>query len=625
MRSIDKIFHITVIAIFTIIISYLTYDAKYGDKYYPGILIGDKAVAGKTYEEALDYFKSRGDTLEENGLALTIEGQNGVREIKIPMFSDGLTPDVSVEYFGVANLEESIKKAYEWGHTGSLFHRFKEQLAIVFVKKNFALEVDPREEAIKSLLARELEDFLMLPHSAEFIISGSEITIAPEKAGEVISSEEIIEGIKTRLAALDTSPLNFKTAPESPTITAEKLKAYLPLANELAKGTNLAFNYKGRKWRVDGDKFATWLTLKDDETVGVDKNKLDLFLLKTVAPLINNPPQNSRFEVRGGEFVEILPGKPGNVVDIAKTAARVEKIIPTVDKSFAATGNILMALGSLSQAEGVKVQSGTIDIPIEIIQADPRVTQATIDQYKIKDLVGYAKTSFKGSGPDRIHNIKKGVEKLTGIILAPGETFSAVKGLGPVTEEEGFRKEYVIKDNKSIKELGGGLCQIATTLFRLGLDAGFPVTARTAHRYVVKYYGPGLDATVYTPTPDLRFINDTDNYVLLQGEVQGTDLIFEFYGQKDGRVVDISEPKISDEKPPVETKYIDAPEIPKGHTECSETPRKGMTAEVTYTVTHLDGSTHKQEFKSTYQPWGKVCLVGTGDPSLPYTPKSDAH
>ncbi|HRY62848.1 MAG TPA: VanW family protein, partial [Candidatus Paceibacterota bacterium] len=191
-----------------------------------------------------------------------------------------------------------------------------------------------------------------------------------------------------------------------------------------------------------------------------------------------------------------------------------------------------------------------------------------------------------------------------------GEEFSTVFSLGTTTEEEGFVKEFVIKEDKSVKELGGGLCQVATTMFRLALDAGLPITERTNHRYVVGYYGAGLDATIYDPHPDLRFKNDTGKYLLLQGTVKDNQLTFEFFGQKDGRQINISEPILSDEKPIPDTKYLMSTDVPYATMQCSETPRKGITAEVTYNVTYKEGKINEQKFKSVYQPWRKICLIG---------------
>ena len=185
-----------------------------------------------------------------------------------------------------------------------------------------------------------------------------------------------------------------------------------------------------------------------------------------------------------------------------------------------------------------------------------------------------------------------------------------MNAIGEVNEEGGFVKEYVIKEDRSVKELGGGLCQIATTLFRLALDSGLPITERVNHRYVVGYYGPCLDATIYGPKPDLRFVNDTGNYILLQGRVEGDQVIFEFYGQKDDRKVEISEPVLSDELPAPDTRYITTADLKLGEFQCGEYPRKGITADVTYKVSYLDGRINEQNFHSVYQPWSKVCLIG---------------
>ena len=116
---------------------------------------------------------------------------------------------------------------------------------------------------------------------------------------------------------------------------------------------------------------------------------------------------------------------------------------------------------------------------------------------------------------------------------------------------------------------------------------------------------------MYGPHPDLRFVNDTDNHILLQGRTEDDEVIFEFYGQRDGRVAHVSDPVLSEEKPAPPAKYLTAPDLPIGTFQCSETPRRGMTADVTYTVQYPDGSVNEQQFHSVYQPWQKICLIGT--------------
>jgi len=103
------------------------------------------------------------------------------------------------------------------------------------------------------------------------------------------------------------------------------------------------------------------------------------------------------------------------------------------------------------------------------------------------------------------------------------------------------------KKNETIPEFGGGVCQVSTTMFRVALDAGLEITERRNHAYPVAYYSPqGTDATIYLPKPDFRFKNDTNSHILIQPKIVGKRLTIEFYGSKDGRVVEIEGPKVTE-------------------------------------------------------------------------------
>ena len=88
-------------------------------------------------------------------------------------------------------------------------------------------------------------------------------------------------------------------------------------------------------------------------------------------------------------------------------------------------------------------------------------------------------------------------------------------------------------------------------------------------------------------------------------------LIFELYGRYDGRQAEVSEPVLTNEIPAPETAYLLAPDLPLGEIKCSETPRKGITADVSYFVRYASGEIKEQKFHSEYQPWQKICLLGT--------------
>lgn len=156
----------------------------------------------------------------------------------------------------------------------------------------------------------------------------------------------------------------------------------------------------------------------------------------------------------------------------------------------------------------------------------------------IKELVSGGETDFSHSPRNRIVNINNGLSKFYGHIVKPGEEFVFGETLGVVDGSTGYLKELVIKGNKTVPEFGGGLCQVSTTAYRAVLAAGYPVTSRRNHSYAVSYYKPlGLDATVYPPTVEMKFLNDTPNHLLMQSFTLDNKAYYNFYGTKTNRTV----------------------------------------------------------------------------------------
>lgn len=224
-----------------------------------------------------------------------------------------------------------------------------------------------------------------------------------------------------------------------------------------------------------------------------------------------------------------------------------------------------------------------------------------------------------GSPYNRRQNIARGVELLNGLLIAPGEEFSVVETLKPFEIDNGYVPELVIKGNETIPEIGGGLCQIGTTTFRGAMEAGLDITYRKNHSYAVSYYYddrnrlPGTDATLYDPAPDLRFINDTPGYVLLQTRIDGNDLWFDYWGISDGRVAEFTPPVASNWIDPPPMKIIETTDLAPGERRCTESAHKGVTTSFYYTIDfpdELEREDHEEEFRSVYKPWQAVCLVG---------------
>jgi vancomycin resistance protein YoaR len=189
-------------------------------------------------------------------------------------------------------------------------------------------------------------------------------------------------------------------------------------------------------------------------------------------------------------------------------------------------------------------------LTLPVTQIKPEISTDSINNMGITALIGEGRSNFRGSPKNRIFNIKVATNRFHGILIKPGEEFSFTKILGEVDGDHGYLQELVIKKDKTEPEFGGGICQVSTTTFRAAIYSGLKITARRNHAYPVQYYNPqGIDATVYVPQPDLRFINDTPGYILIQTKIEGTELIFQFYGTDDGRKTEIMGPKITERKP----------------------------------------------------------------------------
>ncbi|WP_114314128.1 VanW family protein [Thermus caldifontis] len=234
----------------------------------------------------------------------------------------------------------------------------------------------------------------------------------------------------------------------------------------------------------------------------------------------------------------------------------------------------------------------------------------------VREHLATGETDFRGSSRERTHNLLLASSKLDGLLIPPG-TFSFNQALGPVTKEEGYKEAFVIVGDRTEQGVGGGVCQVSTTLFRAFFLAGLPILERHAHSYQVAYYKPtGLDAAVIQPYKDLKVVNDTPGYILVQRSLQGTTLRFHLFGTKD-REVRWEGPFISDQKPPLPPKEIPDPSLPPGVRKQVDFAAEGAKVEVRRTVRYRDGRVREDKVVSVYRPWGAVYLVGPTPPPKP--------
>lgn len=154
-----------------------------------------------------------------------------------------------------------------------------------------------------------------------------------------------------------------------------------------------------------------------------------------------------------------------------------------------------------------------VEIPVEL--TIPEITEESLKELLFRDKLGATTTYFYGSTENRINNIDLVVNKLNGLVLMPGDEFSYNGYVGQRTEEAGFKAAAAYNDGQVVQELGGGICQVSSTLYCATLAANLETVERTCHMFAVGYMNKGLDATVSWPGPDFKFRNNRDYPVKL--------------------------------------------------------------------------------------------------------------
>lgn len=299
-------------------------------------------------------------------------------------------------------------------------------------------------------------------------------------------------------------------------------------------------------------------------------------------------PENAQFQVENDRVINFNPGRAGLIPDARLTTLAI--IHALTDK----------------HADSVSIAG----IPLQ-----PDTPLAKTNTYGITEFLSGGISDFSNSSKNRLANIEAGMQQVKGVLVKPGDIFSFGAYLGDVTAEKGFKPEIVIKADGLKPELGGGICQVSSTLFRAVMQSGMQITQRKNHAFSVSHYFPaGTDATIYTPATDLKFKNDTPAYVLIWPYyLDKTHLAFDLYGTRDDRHVVVDEPVQTDRKSDGSLKAAWTRHV----------TRNGETREDTFKSNYLPPALFKKEEKfvtATPEPQPTPSPTGTPTPTTPVSP-----
>jgi vancomycin resistance protein YoaR len=553
----------------------LSYYFTFYQRIYPNVMVANVPVAGLTRDEAEAYLAKNIKT--PTTVPLTYNG----RDFSVDTSSLNLNYD----------FKKSADFAFSRGRTSYYFaDLIKNPVLFLLNKTTVPLSLSFDDDSLRSQVSTIAFTVNKNAKKPSINYSNGSFNIDPGVAGEFVNQENLANEIVKNLSLNNSTQITIKTEFDDVTLNQAQENILRERAEKLLDKT-LLLSFEDNTVSVSKNDLFKLLGAKG----GADEEEIKS-LVGFFSQKIERPAQNPIFVFDSGTVKEFLPAKNG---------------IEVLREEF--TSQIISAISSLENSEDKQI---TITPKIKITK--PQYQTGDVNSLGIKELLGRGTSRFAGSITSRIHNINVASSKFRGVLVTPGETMSFNNILGDVSAETGYQQAYIIKEGATILGDGGGVCQVSTTLFRAALKAGLPIVERRAHAYRVGYYEqdspPGLDATVYSPSPDLKIKNDTPAHILIQTSVDNKAkvLTFEIYGTSDGRVAATSKPKITNITPAPEDLYIDDPGLPTGTVKQIDWKASGAKVSFRYTVTKGGETIYEKTFYSNYQPWQAKFLRGTG-------------
>lgn len=571
-----------VLSVLLFILIIITYQVIMTDKYYPVSFVGNINVSFLTQGQAKRLVQA--NFLKRAQQNLTFNWAQGEASIDIA------TASASLDYL-------ALNEAFSNAHNKPFLDQIRFELQNLFsptqITPEITVDLDKQLDIVSSSVDKEPQNaqlfFDEIPNSEGS--PSARIQIKEDLDGFALDKDKLLQEIISYLLTGKYQPaLPLKTI--HPTITTERILRAKEALEKL-QDEPLKLVFQERSWTIDIKQLLTLLDLQTGQDLLLDKDKTYLYLEK-IALEIDSEVQEGLFEFNPvtKRVTAFQPSKEGRKLDKDKTYQLITSVL----------GN---------QTNSQK----TITLPVNIVK--PKIATSDVNSLGIKELLGRGISNFTGSIPNRIYNIGLAASRINGVLIAPGEEFSFNDKVGDISGASGYKPAYVIKEGRTVLDDGGGVCQVSTTVFRAVLNSGLPITARTAHAYRVGYYEqgfpPGLDATVWAPSVDLRFKNDTPAHVLIQAYTAGNTLYVDLYGTADGRVASLTKPIVTNQTPPPPDLRQDDPTLPRGTVKQVDWAAWGANVSFKRTVIRNGETIINETWRSNYKPWQAVYLVGTKD------------
>lgn len=580
---------------FTLIMLLIGFNLAYQGKIFPGISMAGIDLSGMTLDQAILTIQKQIAYADNGEIVL----QDGKQIWRFHPSELGFQIDA----------QRSAIAAYNLGRQGGIINRFR-AIGRAIRKDGYISPLMIYDERIAQAVLVNIAQQINTPlMEATLKINGKQVEAVPGKVGRTLDIQASLQSIQSQILTLTDGIVPLVVQEQSPDILDASQQAEIArsiLSSPLILQIPERSDSDPPDWQIQPEELARMVVIQrvneaDKVTYQVGLRTASLeSLLQKIAKQIDRQPQNARFifndDTRQLELIQ--PALVGRTLDVTTTLQTIQE----------------------------QLLQGKHTIPLVIKTAQPAIgNDASAEKLGIRELVSKYTSYFYGSSAARIQNIQTAAARFHGVLVAPGETFSMASVLGDVSLDNGYAEALIIYGDRTIKGVGGGVCQVSTTLFRTAFFGGYPIVERHPHAYRVTYYEQtrtgaidpqlaGLDATVFVPVVDFKFTNDTPYWLLMETyiNIAARTLTWKFYSTSDGRTVEWQTSGLQNIVEPGDPIVQENPDLAENEFRQVDWAAEGADVTITRTV-YKNGTIYfEDQFITHYMPWQAVYEYGPG-------------
>jgi vancomycin resistance protein YoaR len=438
------------------------------------------------------------------------------------------------------------------------------------------------------------------PHNAEIKIEGGRVFIVPEVDGQVVDRAAVRETVTDNLEHLGGTTAELPVTTKLASVRSSDLEPVVAtLTAALSHPVQVTFEKSA--WTLPAAEIAQFLEQSvttnaeggTSITIGLNQEELATWLNERFGDDIQRDPVDAEVGWNGERLVSVEESVDGVTLNAPKLATAVEQ-------AFFGSG-------------------GSVVVPVE--RTSPEIDSKNLNALGITTMLGSGQSNYSGSSDGRATNVAVGASLLNGTLIPPHGVFSFNEAIGLIDEEKGFVEAQVIDGEKIGKDIGGGICQVSTTVFRAAFLAGLPITEWWPHRFRIGFYEldgwePGLDASILQPTDDpatwadFKFENPSDSWMLVESWTDGVNVWVNLYGADLGYEVEVTGPTWGNKSQMLPPQEVIDDEAEPGTVTLSQAAGIGEELSQYRVVKDRDGNLlWERSFYTKYFPRGDIWKV----------------